>query len=81
MSKESPNSPRLETATAEFYQTKEQIQVPDDFIKKINCQIHYLNKIIFWYPNWVRAQQNQKTNGPTSLMNINTVILNIILAN
>lgn len=34
MSKESPNSPRLETATAEFYQTKEQIQVSYDFIKK-----------------------------------------------
>lgn len=35
MSKESPpNSPRLETATAKFYQTKEQIQVPYVFIKK-----------------------------------------------
>lgn len=81
MSKESPNSPRLETATAEFYQTKEQIQVPYDFIKKINCQTHSLKTTVFWYPKWVRTQQKQKTNGLTSPMNINTVILNIILAN
>ena len=81
MSKESPNSPRLETATAEFYHTKEQMQVPYDFIKKINCQTHSLKTTVFWYPKWVRTQQKQKTNGLTFPMIINTVILNIILAN